>query len=188
MQLDRIIVEAINHAVECCGGAHLGFEQRRESRTISAPTRTAPSRKDSSKPKSKQASAAAPSVAQSMMALSPTKVLAQGTHAVDPRTVSAPVLRAAVKLGTAQAQQLGKSNSPYVATAAFIGYLDQLHFTCSDSPDQLATVVLNVGDALHKQDPTVTYGEVMRTLYQSVVGKAKYACAPVLAAAAAASG
>jgi hypothetical protein len=123
-----------------------------------------------------------------MTALSPTKILEEGTHAVDSKTVSAPVLRAAVKLGTTQARQLGKPNSQYVATAAFIGYLDQLHFTCSDSPDQLATVVLNVGDALHKQDPTVTYGEVMRTLYQSTVGKAKHACAPLLAAAAAASG
>jgi hypothetical protein len=96
-------------------------------------------------------------------------------------------LKAAVTLGTAQAQQLGQPSSQYVATAAFIGYLDQLQFTCSDAPDQLATVVMNVGNVLYKQDHTATYGEVVRVLYESAVGKPRHACAPELAAAAAAT-
>ena len=123
-----------------------------------------------------------------MTPLSPTAILGQGKHAVDTKDVSAPILSAAIKLGTAQAQQLAKPSAQYIATATFIGYLNQLAFSCSDSPDQLATVVLTVGDALHKKDPSVTYGEVIRVLYQSAVGKTKHACAPVLAAAAAAAG
>jgi len=75
-----------------------------------------------------------------------------------------------------------------VATAAFIGYLQQLQGFCTDSPDQLANVVINAGDALRKTDQTVTYGQVMRVLYQSAVGSSKHACAPQLAAATAATG
>jgi hypothetical protein len=120
--------------------------------------------------------------------LSPNQILALGEQAVRAKTVSGPTLTAAVKLGTAQAQQLGQPSSQYVATAAYIGYMQQLQGFCTDSPDQLANVIVNAGDALRKKDPTVTYGQVMRALYQSAVGKPKHACAPELAAAVAATG
>jgi hypothetical protein len=150
--------------------------------TASLPTATRSQSKTKARPKR------APVVTPSSTVLTPNQILAQGRNAVDHKTVSPPVLRAAVMLGTAQAQQLGKPAAQYVATTAFIGYLDQLQFFCTDSPDRLANVVINVGNKLYKQDSTATYGQVMRVMYQSSVGKPKHACAFELAAAAAATG
>lgn len=118
--------------------------------------------------------------------LSPNQILAAGEQAVKAKTVSAPIFTAAVKLGTAQSQQLGQPSTQYVATAAYIGYLEQLQGLCTDPPSQLANVVINAGDALRKTDQSVTYGHVMRVLYQSAVGRPKHACAAQLAAATAA--
>jgi hypothetical protein len=123
----------------------------------------------------------------SSTALSPSEILARGEQAVKAKSVSAPILTAAVKLGTAQAQQLGQPSAQYVATAAYIGYLEQLQGVCTDSPGQLANVVINAGDALRKTDHSVTYGQVMRVLYASAVGKQKHSCAAELAAATAAT-
>lgn len=153
--------------------------------TPSRTTTTAQASKAKPKPHPKRAPAA--TVKPSTTALTPNQILSQGENAVNTKAVSAPVLKAAIRLGTAQAQQLGQPSSQYVATAAFIGYLDQLQFTCTDSPDRLATVVMNAGRILYKQDHTATYGEVVRALYESTVGKPKHGCAPELAAAAAAT-
>lgn len=156
--------------------------------TTVTPARTATTDQGSkATPKPHPRPAPSAAVTPSTTALTPNQILSQGENAVKAKEVSAPILKAAIRLGTAQAQQLGQPNSQYVATATFIGYLHQLQFTCSDSPDQLATVIINTGNVLYKQDQSATYGEVTRALYQFTVGKAKHACAPQLAAAAAAT-
>jgi hypothetical protein len=118
--------------------------------------------------------------------LTPTQIEQQGLRAVEAKAVSAPVLVAATALGKAQAQQLGQPNAQYVATTAFIGYLNQLEAVCTESPDRIATEVATATLQLRKTQPDLTYGQVMRVLYQATHGGPKHSCVAELATALAA--
>jgi hypothetical protein len=112
--------------------------------------------------------------------LTPAQIERQGLHAVEAKTVSAPVLAAATALGRAQAKELGQPNAQHIATVAFIGYLNELKSVCTESPHRIASAVATV--TLRLRNNGFTYSQVIRILYESTAGGPKVSCVSVIRA------